>query len=60
MRQLRQKANKAGDLSAAEHPEAVGQGPWFRRDPRIKEIIANEGYLGLGLKEDATYAEENF
>ena len=54
------KANKGSKLWAAEHPEAAGKGPWFRRDPAIKEIIAEEGYLGLGLEEDKTYAEENF
>lgn len=54
------KANKGGKLWAAEHPEAKGKGPWFRRDPRVKEIIADEGYLGLGLEEDDKYAKENF
>jgi hypothetical protein len=54
------KANKASKIWAAENPDAKGKGPWFRRDPRIKAIIAEEGYLGLGLEEDKTYAEENF
>ncbi len=54
------KTNKGSKLWAADHPEAKGKGPWFRRDPRVKEIIAEEGYLGLGLGEDKTYAEENF
>ncbi|WP_425659378.1 hypothetical protein [Roseobacter sp. EG26] len=54
------KANKWTKKWAAKYPEAKGKGPWFRRDPRIKEIIGIEGYLGLGLEEDATYAEENF
>ncbi len=54
------KANKGSKLWAADHPEAKGKGPWFRRDPRVKEVIADEGYLGLGLEEDKTYAEENF
>ena len=54
------KANKASKLWAKDHPDAAGKGPWFRRDPRVKEIIASEGYLGLGLEEDKTYAEENF
>ncbi len=54
------KANKASKLWAADHPEAKGKGAWFRRDPRIKAIIADEGYLGLGLEEDKAYAEENF
>ncbi|WP_299297139.1 hypothetical protein [uncultured Tateyamaria sp.] len=54
------KANKWTKNWAKEHPEAKGKGPWFRRDPRIKEIIATEGYLGLGLEEDATFIAENF
>ena len=54
------KANTWTKKWAEEHPEAEGKGPWFRRDPRVNEIIAREGYLGLGLEEDATYAEENF
>ena len=54
------KANQASKLWAKDHPEAEGKGPWFRRDPRVKEIIAAEGYLGLGLDVDKTYAEENF
>ena len=54
------KANTWTKKWAARHPEAKGKGPWFRRDPRVKEIIAAEGYLGLGLEADETYAEENF
>ncbi|MBW4710655.1 hypothetical protein KX928_22935 [Roseobacter sp. YSTF-M11] len=54
------KANTWTKKWAAKHPEAKGKGPWFRRDPRVKEITGREGYLGLGLEEDATYAEENF
>lgn len=54
------KANKGSKLWAAEHPEAAGKGPWFRRDPSVKAVIAEEGFLGLGLEEDKTYAEENF
>ncbi|WP_159978771.1 hypothetical protein [Roseobacter cerasinus] len=54
------KANTWTKKWAEAHPEAAGKGPWFRRDPRIKEIIASEGYLGLGLEADAAYAEENF
>lgn len=54
------KANTWTKKWAARHPEAKGKGPWFRRDPRVKAIIAEEGYLGLGLEADETYAEENF
>jgi len=54
------KADTAAKRLAEANPEATGDGPWFRRDPRINAIIAEEGYLGLGLAEDERYAEENF
>ncbi len=54
------KANTASKRWAEANPDAAGEGPWFRRDPRIQAIIAEEGYLGLGLEEDAAYAEESF
>ena len=54
------KANQWTKVWAKAHPDAKGKGPWFRRDPRINEIIASEGYLGLGLEEDETYIAENF
>ena len=54
------KANQWTKNWAKEHPEAKGKGPWFRRDPRVKEIIASEGYLGLGLEVDETFIAENF
>ncbi|MFK7764291.1 MAG: hypothetical protein AB8B62_13600 [Roseobacter sp.] len=54
------KANQFTKKWAEKYPDAQGKGPWFRRDPRINAIIAEEGYLGLGLDEDTKYAEENF
>lgn len=54
------KANQWTKVWAKANPDAAGKGPWFRRDPRIKEIIAREGYLGLGLEADAEYIAENF
>ncbi len=54
------KANTWTKKWAEKHPDAAGKGPWFRRDPRINEVIASEGYLGLGLEADSAYAEENF
>lgn len=54
------KANQWTKAWAKAHPEAKGKGAWFRRDPRIKDIIATEGYLGLGLAEDEAYIAENF
>ncbi|SFD57136.1 hypothetical protein [Roseivivax sediminis] len=39
---------------AEANPDAAGDGPWFRRDPRIAAEIAREGWLGLGPEaEDA-------
>ncbi|WP_299769952.1 hypothetical protein [uncultured Tateyamaria sp.] len=54
------KANTWTKNWAAEHPEAKGKGPWFRRDPRIKSIIAEEGYLGLGVELDEAWIADNF
>jgi hypothetical protein len=54
------KASQATKIWAKQFPEAKGKGAWFRRDPRIKEIIGREGYLGLGLEADAAFIEENF
>lgn len=54
------KASKWTKTWAAEHPEAKGKGPWFRRDPRIGAVIAEEGYLGLGLELDKAWIAENF
>lgn len=54
------KASQATKVWAKQFPEAKGKGPWFRRDPRIKEIIKREGYLGLGPEIDAAFIEENF
>lgn len=43
----------------AANPEvADGKGPWFRRDPRVVSRIEREGYLGLGLEEDARFIAE--
>ena len=54
------KANRKTKDWAKANPEAKGKGPWFRRDPRVKEEIAREGYLGLGLEADKTFIEEWF
>jgi hypothetical protein len=54
------KASQATKIWAKQFPEAKGKGAWYRRDPRIKEIIGREGYLGLGLEADAVFIEGNF
>ncbi len=43
------------------HPEAAAdKRPWFRKDPRIVERIARDGYLGLGPEIDAAFIERYF
>jgi len=54
------KADRWTKEWASTNPDAAGEGPWFRRDPRINDIISREGYLGLGLETDAEYIAENF
>ncbi len=43
---------------AEANPEAAGPGPWFRRDPRVAAHIAEDGWFGLGLEEDAAILRE--
>ncbi|MBD3625793.1 MAG: hypothetical protein HUJ24_10565 [Rhodobacteraceae bacterium] len=45
---------------AAANPDAAGEGPWFRRDPRVLAEIEKEGWLGLGAEADAAFLEEWF
>ncbi|MEO1138605.1 MAG: hypothetical protein AAFW87_04025 [Pseudomonadota bacterium] len=54
------KANTWTKKWAEAHPEAEGKGPWFRRDPRIKSMIEESGYLGLGLDIDSAFIEDWF
>ena len=54
------KANKFTKLWAKEYPDAKGKGSWFRRDPRIKAMIAEKGYLGLGLDVDDAFIKDWF
>ena len=49
------KANTWSKNWAKKYPEAKGKGPWFRRDPRVNAIIAESGYLGLGLSHEEAY-----
>lgn len=42
-----------------KNPDATGSGPWFRRDPRVKEQIAKDGHFGLGHEEDRRFIEAN-
>ncbi len=40
------------------NPGAKGEGPWYRRDPRVAKQIKKNGYLGLGHEADKKYQEE--
>ena len=42
------------------NPDAGGKGPWFRRDPGVREQIEANGRLGLGAEADRKYIEETF
>lgn len=51
-------ANRFTDDWAEAHPEAIGDGPWFRRDPRVNAEIAAEGYLGLGKAQEDAFVKD--
>lgn len=52
------KANKWTKDWAKKNPKAKGKGPWFRRDPRVKAAIEEDGYLGLGQEEDILFIKD--
>jgi len=54
------KANQWTTDWAAKNPAATGDGPWFRRDPRVNAMIAADGYFGLGAARDAALVQELF
>lgn len=43
---------------AKANPDAAGEGPWFRRDPRVQRELDAEGYFGLGPVRDAEILQE--
>ncbi len=53
-------ANAFTRVWAENNPDAAGEGPWFRRDPRINALIERDGYLGLGLETDKAFKEYLF
>ncbi len=53
-------ATRWTDVWAERNPGTAGEGPWFRRDPRIAAEIAEEGYFGLGADRDADIKAEVF
>lgn len=40
-----------------EFSDVGGEGPWFRRDPRIQERLEAEGFLGLGPEADQAFID---
>jgi hypothetical protein len=44
----------------AANPDATGDQPWFRQDPRVNAAIAENGYLGLGLETDKEFIDYYF
>jgi hypothetical protein len=53
-------ANRWTEVWAEKNPDAAGEGPWFRRDPRVLRALAEKGYFGLGLERDAEIKAELF
>lgn len=54
------KASQFTKVWAKNNPDAKGKGPWFRRDPRVNALIAQDGYLGLGADTDKEFIEYYF
>ena len=54
------KTNKWTKNWAKNNKDAKGKGPWFRRSPRVKALIAKDGYLGIGLDVDKKFIKEHF
>lgn len=46
--------------NAANPDVAAQKGPWFRKDPRVNALIAEDGYLGLGQETDEAFIKEWF
>lgn len=53
-------ANRWTKVWAETHPDLDGEGPWFRRDPRVNAEISMHGYTGLGVEEERPFIEELF
>lgn len=51
-------ANRFTRAWAEENPEAAGEGPWFRRDPRVTAEIEAEGWLGLGPEAEEAFVKD--
>lgn len=54
-------ADKWLDAWRARNPEAAeAPGEWFRNDPRVKALIARDGWLGLGAETDEAFLKDYF
>jgi hypothetical protein len=54
------RANRFLPKWAAENgvgPKSAKAKRWFENDPRVKDLIARDGKLGLGLEADQTYLD---
>ena len=54
------EADRWTEVWAENHPDAMGEGPWFRNDPRVEAVIEEEGYLGLGPEAEEAFLRELF
>ncbi|SLN42485.1 hypothetical protein PEL8287_02106 [Roseovarius litorisediminis] len=54
------KANSWTKKWAKANPDAKGKGPWFRRDPRVRAAIAEDGYTGIGVEAEQPFIKELF
>ncbi len=55
-----QRANRFLPKWAAENgvgPKSAAAKRWFENDPRVKDLVARDGKLGLGLEADRKYLE---
>lgn len=55
-----QKTNLWTKDWAERNPDVGGEGPWFRRDPKVTAEIEANGRLGLGAEADQKFIDENF
>jgi hypothetical protein len=53
------KADRWTEAWKTRNPGATGEGPWYRRDPRVTKQIEAKGYFGLGQDVDKKWREEN-
>ena len=54
------EATRWTDAWEEAHPDAAGEGPWYRRSPRVNAMIAEGGYLGLGPEAEEGFLRELF